>query len=124
MGASILLITPDAASIVPHHDALIRAGLQVVVAEDAISALRLGLRLGVDLIIADADAEPLDGVAVAALMGVDRSTARVPVLVLSRRDDPGLRVRARDAGAAALLVRPLPSVLADCVVGHLSALAF
>jgi len=73
---------------------------------DPIASLRAGLLNGVDLVLADADAEPLDGFAVAAILRAEKRTAAIPVLIVTRRDDPGLRARAAAAGAAGLLVRP------------------
>lgn len=74
---------------------------------DPVEALRSGLLEGVDLVLAEADAEPLDGFAVAAILRAAKRTAAIPVLIVVKRDDPGLRARAAAAGAAGLLVRPL-----------------
>lgn len=74
---------------------------------DPVAALRQGLLQGVDLVVADADAEPLDGFAVAAILRAGKRTAGIPVLIVVSRDDPGLRARAAAAGAAGLVVRPL-----------------
>ncbi len=73
---------------------------------DPVASLRAGLDKGVDVVLADADAQPLDGFAVAAILRAGKETAGIPVLIVTRRDDPLLRARAAAAGAAGLLVRP------------------
>lgn len=72
---------------------------------DPVASLRAGLTKGVDLVLADADAEPLDGFAVAAVLRAEKATAEIPVLIVTSRDDPALRARAAAAGAAGLIVR-------------------
>jgi CheY-like chemotaxis protein len=73
---------------------------------DPVASLRAGLIQGVDVVLADADAEPLDGFAVAAILRAEKGTAGIPVLIVTSRDDPLLRARAAKAGAAGLLLRP------------------
>lgn len=73
---------------------------------DPVASLRTALNKGVDLVLADVDAEPLDGFAIAAILRARKETAGIPVLIVASRDDPGLRARAAAAGAAGLLVRP------------------
>ena len=72
---------------------------------DPIASLRAGLLNGVELVLADADAEPLDGFAVAAILRAEKRTAQIPVLIVSGRDDPALRARAAAVGAAGFIVR-------------------
>ena len=72
---------------------------------DPVAALRDGLTAGVELVLADAEAEPLDGFAIAAILRAEKRTAGIPVLIVVSRDDPALRARAAAAGAAGLLVR-------------------
>ena len=115
----VLLITPDSGAALAYGEALSALGHRVVVSSDAIPALRAAIRQGLDLVVADAEAAPLDGFAIAAVLGVDRATAHVPVLILAPREDPALRARAAELGAAAILVRPLPGLLADEVAHRL-----
>ena len=72
---------------------------------DPVASLRAGLTRGVDLVLADAEAEPLDGFAIAAILRAEERTARIPVLIVAGRDDAALRARAAAAGAAGLIVR-------------------
>ncbi|HEX6487757.1 MAG TPA: response regulator [Candidatus Dormibacteraeota bacterium] len=115
----VLLITADSDAALVYGEALGSLGHRVLVSSDAIPALRLAIRDGLDLVVADAEATPLDGFAIAAVLSVERLTAHVPVLILAMRDDPSYRGRAADVGAAGVLVRPLPSMLADEVAGRL-----
>lgn len=114
-GARVLLIARSAESGRPHREALAAAGHRVAASADALSALRSAVRDGVDLVLVEAEAEPLGGLAVAAVLAAERSTARLPVLIISEREDQLLRRRAREVGAAGVLVNPLPSTLVGVV---------
>lgn len=113
--ATILLIARSAENARPYREALEAAGHRVNAASDAVSALRRAVRAGVDVVLVEADAEPLDGLAVAAILGADRSTSGLPVLILAEREDRHLRRRAAEIGAAGVLVQPVPARLAAVV---------
>ena len=119
--ARVLIIAADLEAVKPLGDVLARRGMRVSVATEGIGALRSAVRTGVDLVLADAGAQPLDGIAVAAILGAESGTARIPVVILSERDDPNVRARAREVGAAEVMVRPAPAALLQLVSRCLAA---
>jgi len=116
---TVLLIARDAESGRPYREALAAAGHGVITGADTVSALRRAMQVGVDAVLVEADAQPLDGFAVAAILAAHASTAKLPVLILADREDQGLRSRAREAGAAGVLVQPQPAALTAVVARRL-----
>lgn len=114
-GARVLLIARNAETARPYREALAAAGHRVLAGVDALAALRAALREGVDLVLVEEEAEPIGGLAVAAVLAAEMSTAALPVVILAEREDQVLRQRARDVGAAGVLVKPLPSTLLGVV---------
>jgi two-component system, OmpR family, response regulator len=86
-------------------DGLRHDGHEVVVAEDGDVAVFLAGTEHFDVLVLDLG--QLDAPELATLERIQGSVDGVPVVVLSERDDPDARDACQEAGAAAVLARPL-----------------
>jgi CheY-like chemotaxis protein len=75
--------------------------------DDGRIALARGLANAPELIITDACVRFIDGFELCRLFKKDRATAQVPILITSSQPGPGELERARQAGADAVLLKPL-----------------
>ena len=83
-----------------------REGYEVLEAGDGIEALAVVDRHGPDLVVLDLTLPRLDGYAVLARLRARLSTQRLPVLVLTAREDEEAEVRVFDLGADDFLSKP------------------
>ena len=106
-GIRVLVVDDDALSRELYAFHLARRGFDVSEAEDGERALAL-LRTGPpDLVLLDIAMPVRDGWAVLDEMANDRGLARVPVVVVTGDAGETAEVRARDAGAAAYVAKPV-----------------
>jgi CheY-like chemotaxis protein len=104
-----ILVVDDARSIrETMHLALVNAGYEVTLAEDAVVAGRLVLERHPDLLVVDVNMPYMDGYEFVGALKGDPETRDIPVVFLSASHD--VAERASDLGAAAWLHKP---VLAD-----------
>ncbi len=88
---------PDVAKMVAFGVRMTWPDCQVTVAADGQEALRHFAAEGADLVVLDVSMPPPDGFEVCQRI---RETSRVPILMLTVRDDVVDKVRALDLGAA------------------------
>jgi two-component system, OmpR family, KDP operon response regulator KdpE len=99
----VLVADDDAGIRKVVRDALDRAGHEVETAEDGEEALRLFEAAAFDLVITDLSMPRSDGLSVVRRI---RETSRVPVLVLTVRQEEREKVRLLDAGADDYVTKP------------------
>ena len=83
-----------------------RDGMEVVEAGDGLDALDLIGQRRPDLVVLDMDMPRLDGLGVLEELGAQVSTAQIPVVVLTARNDE-TEARALDLGAQDYLTKPV-----------------
>lgn len=100
-----VLIVEDEARIAAFLEKGLNAnGMTTVVASDGFEALTVASQETFDLILLDLGLPTMDGSAV--LRELRRRGARLPVIVLTARDDPGDVVAGLDAGANDYVTKP------------------
>ena len=83
-----------------------QAGYEVVAAADGREALELLAREGPDLLLLDVMMPHLDGFAVLQRIRADRETQRLPVIMLTARDESQARVKGLKGGANDYVAKP------------------
>ncbi|MCA1642645.1 MAG: response regulator [Acidobacteria bacterium] len=97
-------------------------GHRVVAAEDAPSALRALHKEPPDLILLDVEMPGVDGLALCRLLRAQGAAKRLPIIVVSARDDEGRKVEAFAAGADDFVAKSAPrGELVSRVSAHLEA---
>ncbi len=104
--ARILLVEDedDLRALLDRH--LERAGFRVRLAEDGREALRIAWSEPLDLVVLDLMLPGVDGVEVCRRLRAEPRSARLPVLMLTARGEPGDRVGGLEAGADDYVVKP------------------
>jgi CheY-like chemotaxis protein len=91
-------------------------GFEVTVAEDGAAAVELARDLVPDLITLDVVMPRMNGLDAIIRLRADPVTARIPVVVVSARVQPGDRARAERLGADAYVTKPFePAELVQVV---------
>lgn len=95
---------------------LLKAGFQVVQAEDGVHGLEVLQENHADVIITDINMPRMDGFGfIEGVRGRDDFKA-VPILVLTTEGDPEKKMRAKQAGASGWIVKPFnPEKLIDAI---------
>lgn len=102
-----LLVVEDEADLRSLLDRqLERAGFRVRLAEDGREALRIAWAEPLELIVLDLMLPGLDGVEVCRRLRADSRTARIPVVMLTARGEPGDRVTGLEVGADDYVTKP------------------
>jgi DNA-binding response OmpR family regulator len=83
------------------------AGYQVETAEDGVAGGRALLAQTPALIVSEISMPFLDGFELLSLLRAEPSTASIPVILLSGRDDGDTMARAVELGAADFLTKPV-----------------
>ena len=111
------LVVDDARPVREHVAALMRArcALQVVEAENGVQALKRLQEHTFDLVLTDVDMPLLDGLKLTGLVRRGVTNPKVPILVMTAREDVALQHAALAAGADAFL---LNAAADDDVVGQ------
>lgn len=79
----------------------------VVVGEDGVEAIKAIEAEDFDIILLDLEMPRMDGFEVLSRLRADERTARVPVVVVTGREDVGAIDKAFQAGATSFLVKPI-----------------
>jgi CheY-like chemotaxis protein len=91
-----------------YREEFTRAGCDVVEASDGREALVKAISEPPTLIITEISLPFIDGYALCELLRRDRTTAHVPILVVTTEASPAQIVRAQRAGADVVLIKPTP----------------
>lgn len=107
-GRPLVLLVEDSEPIRSAFTILLEeSGYAVAGAGTGAEAVRLALSHPPDLVLLDLNLPDRSGRSVAAELKAAASTARVPIVALTGRDDEAERAAALDAGCAAYLVKPV-----------------
>lgn len=104
--AHVLFASADAAERTRAEASLVTAGWRILSATDGPAALRLARARQPDLALLDLQLPGLDGLEVCKALRRDPATLRMPVFILSLRNNPTERLLALELGADEFL--PLP----------------
>ncbi|MCL4562862.1 MAG: response regulator [Chloroflexi bacterium] len=88
----------------------------IITANSGKEGVQLARQNEPDIVILDMMMPEVDGWEVCRLI---REVSRVPIIILSALDNPGMVVRALDAGADEYLIKPVPS---GVLVAHINKL--
>ena len=100
---------------------LMRAGVEVLTAENGARAVELAREKVPRLILLDLEMRQMDGAAACAAMRRDQSLAFIPILIVSGTDSPEIRDRCLRGGCTEFVVKPRePEELLSIVVRILS----
>lgn len=102
---TVLVVEDDSGVRSYLRRALRLGGFSVEEAADGESGLRLALERDPCAVVLDYNLPVRDGLEV--LDGLRQAGKRVPVLILTGRDEPGLEQRALEAGARGFLTKPV-----------------
>jgi two-component system NtrC family sensor kinase len=121
-GATLLVVDDDAGARSLLRETFETEGHRVVAAEDAPAALRALHREPPDLILLDVEMPGVDGLSLCRLLRAQDATKRLPIVVVSARDDEGRKVEAFAAGADDFVAKAAPrGELVSRVSAHLEA---
>jgi DNA-binding response OmpR family regulator len=95
---------PDLRVLLDRH--LDRAGYRVSVAEDGIEALERAWAEPVDLVLLDLMLPHLDGIEVCRRLRHDERTARLPIIMLTAKNETADRIRGFEVGADDYINKP------------------
>ena len=91
MAEKTVLIIEDSLTQALHMQTLLeREGLNVVLASDGTSGVQLAHRMIPDLILVDMQLPEMNGLEVCSQIKRRRETYRIPIIMLTRHDDPEL----------------------------------
>ncbi|MBK6848787.1 MAG: response regulator [Proteobacteria bacterium] len=105
--ASVLVVDPDAEGARVLQSRLVAAGLAVALVTNTAQAAREVLTHAFDLVICEAEVEPVGGLDFLKRLRQEGGVRPVPMIIVSRSSDPQLRQRALQAGAADYASKPL-----------------
>jgi CheY-like chemotaxis protein len=104
----ILVADPDSDARQCYRDALIQVGERLVEAVDGREALVKALVKPPSLVITELELPFIDGAALCKILRQDRTTSRIPIVVVTRVNVATRIERARSAGANVVLLKPAP----------------
>ena len=124
IGKTILLVEDNDLNRELAADLLTMAGLRVLVAADAETALDLAAHEPVDLILMDVSLPRMDGLEATRVLKSKPSTARLPVIALTAHAMKGDRERILAAGCDGYLTKPIDTrTFVESVASYLPAAA-
>jgi two-component system alkaline phosphatase synthesis response regulator PhoP len=106
MRKKILLVDDDAEILELLTFNLKKAGFAIGTASDGIEALKKARSIAPDLILLDLLMPELDGFAVCEILRRDKSTASIPIIMLTALTSELSRLTGIDCGANAYLTKP------------------
>lgn len=104
---TVLLVDHDEDSRIMYSAMLQHHGFVVVEARDGEEGLRLARRMVPDVVIVDLHARALDGCTLVRMLKARKATARVQAIVLTTDVSPSSHERAREAGCALVVMKPV-----------------
>ena len=104
----VLVVDPDTDTRALYRCAFEAAGFHIVEASDGRDALAKALMRPPTLVITEIGVPFLDGCALCEILRRDRTTADVPIVVVTAEARTVKLERARRAGADAVFVKPVP----------------
>ncbi len=105
--ALILVIDDDSQFVRLVQKVLEPHGHQVLVANSALSGLRLARDQGVQLVLLDINLPDLDGQTVAAILHPGMKGRNVPIIAVSAQDDDATQHSVMSLGCSAFIAKPL-----------------
>lgn len=102
----VLVVDDHTPSLESLRRLLIRLGHEVEVARDGVEALAR-LKLGVDLVLLDAEMPGMDGFELARRIRSDAETHDLPLMMVTGRDSKADRLRAVEAGVNDFIAKPV-----------------
>ncbi len=87
-------------------DTLKTAGHEVIEAENGVDALQKSSGRKLDLVITDINMPQMDGIELTQRLRADNSHRFVPILMLTTESAEGKRMKGKEAGATAWIVKP------------------
>src|SRR2546426_7916367 len=107
MGATSVLIADSFKTFLQIENTfLMRAGVEVLTAEDGARAVELAREKVPRLILLDLEMRRMDGAAACAAMRPEPSLAFTPILIMSRIDTPEIRDPCLRGGCTGVVVKP------------------
>ncbi len=120
-GKTILVVEDNAQNRELVSDLLVLAGVRVLMAEDAETALELATREVVDLVLMDVSLPRMDGLEATRQLKGDPATAQLPVVALTAHAMKGDRERILAAGCDGYLTKPIDTRgFSDAVARYLT----
>jgi CheY-like chemotaxis protein len=122
-GRRILVVDGDALGLELVTDVLEGAGFDVLCAETLVAAIEMARAEQPALVLLDAALSgQMDGLRATRELRADARTAHIPVVVMTANAMVGNEEKAREAGAAAYLTKPidvklLPTLVANVIAG-------
>ncbi|MBK8480353.1 MAG: response regulator [Proteobacteria bacterium] len=104
---SVLVVDPDAEGGRVLQSRLVAAGLAVALTTNTAQAAREVLTHPFDLIICEAEVDPVDGIEFLQRLRGEPGVGSIPMMIVSHSSDPLLRQRAIQGGAADFANKPL-----------------
>jgi CheY-like chemotaxis protein len=105
---TILVVDADDEARSLYRQSLTLVGCEVVEASDGREALTIALVRPPTLVVTEITLPFVDGYALCEILRCDRTTADIPILVVTAESRPAQLHRARKAGADIVLVKPTP----------------
>jgi DNA-binding response OmpR family regulator len=96
---------PDTLAILVRY--IRREGFTVVEASSGTECLRLAKQHSPDVILLDLMMPEMDGFAVCRVLRADPSTAEIPVIMLTARDDVEARAQGMELGVSDFIAKPI-----------------
>ncbi|MCA1816581.1 MAG: response regulator [Acidobacteria bacterium] len=122
LNATLLVVDDDERARARLRETFETEGHRVVAAQDAPSALRALHKEPPDLILLDVEMSGVDGLALCRLLRAQEATKRLPIVVVSAREDEASKVEAFAAGADDFVGKSAPrGELVSRVSSHLEA---
>jgi two-component system NtrC family sensor kinase len=120
--ATLLVVDDDARERERLRETFEAEGHRVIAAQDAPAALRALHKEPPDLILLDVEMPGVDGLALCRLLRAQGASKRLPIIVISARDDEERKVEAFAAGADDFVAKSAPrGELISRVSAHLGA---
>ena len=104
--ARILVVEPSKRNLHVLARRLVEAGFKVTTADSGMSAVAELHRVPVDLLLAELNMPRMGGAELARLIRGEAAWRDLPVMLISGRSDPSGAVRAYEAGADDVIVKP------------------
>lgn len=101
----IVVIEDDADMATALHTQLSSAGYEVIRAADGVSGLHVVSTTHPDLVIVDIILRGIRGIEIIRRMYDDASLQKVPVIILTNRDDDTERAKATELGVTSYLIK-------------------